>query len=257
MGGRAGKTFEPFPSFFLKNKEMRSKRGYLDNVQKARKEGETPQEVKESNKDIKKIRTLFKYIPSIEKCISKCSDDNILLSTLEKQTKNIEDSASIYKLLQYLICTNRVSFQLLDGESKLSENDSITEYIIYNNEASKEAKFQKLKAKYGSVFTFHGSSIENWYSILRNGPRNLSNTKMMTAGAAYGAGVYSAKAFATASGYSVIRGHYVNSTGISSAVNWKHSIIKGKCIVGVLEIIKKNDYNKNGDFDIVVCPDDH
>lgn len=39
---------------------------------------------------------------------------------------------------------------------------------------------------------FHGSAPENWYSILRNGIRVLSNTKYMTAGAAMGAGVYAA-----------------------------------------------------------------
>jgi len=39
---------------------------------------------------------------------------------------------------------------------------------------------------------FHGSAPENWYSILRNGIRILSNTKYMTAGAALGAGVYAA-----------------------------------------------------------------
>ena len=78
---------------------------------------------------------------------------------------------------------------------------SIQEYIMYNHTAEQERTFQTLKEKHGSVWTFHGSNIENWYSILRNGPRNLSNTKMMTAGAAHGPGVYSAKQFTTASGY--------------------------------------------------------
>lgn len=201
MGGRAAKTFEPFPTFFLKDNEMRTKRGYLDNIKTARETGGEAKDVKENNKDIKKIRNLFKYIPSVEKCLSKCSDDQILVSTIEKQTKEPGESQDIYKLLRYLACTNRVNFKLLEGEDKISEDVSIQEYQLYNHESHQEAKFQELKKKHGSVFTFHGSSIENWYSILRNGPRNLSNTKMMTAGAAYGQGVYSAKAFATASGY--------------------------------------------------------
>ena len=32
--------------------------------------------------------------------------------------------------------------------------------------------------------------MENWFSIVRNGLRNLSNSHMMTAGAAYGQGIY-------------------------------------------------------------------
>jgi hypothetical protein len=46
------------------------------------------------------------------------------------------------------------------------------------------------KQKNGSIYCWHGSSLENWYSIMRNGLRNLSNTSLMTAGAAYGAGIY-------------------------------------------------------------------
>ena len=65
MGSRVAKTFEPFPSFFLKDKELRSKRGYLDNIKEARETGCEAKEVKETNKDIKMIRTLFKFIPSV------------------------------------------------------------------------------------------------------------------------------------------------------------------------------------------------
>ena len=34
-------SFEPFPSFLLINKEIRSKRGYLDNIAKAKESGVT------------------------------------------------------------------------------------------------------------------------------------------------------------------------------------------------------------------------
>jgi ubiquitin-conjugating enzyme E2 Q len=57
------------------------------------------------------------------------------------------------------------------------------------------------KKKHGSNFFFHGSSMENWYSILRNGLRNLSNSALMTAGAAYGAGIYASENYATSYGY--------------------------------------------------------
>ena len=39
-------------------------------------------------------------------------------------------------------------------------------------------------------YLFHGSALENWHSILRNGLRNMSNTQYMSAGAAHGPGVY-------------------------------------------------------------------
>jgi len=48
---------------------------------------------------------------------------------------------------------------------------------------------------------WHGSSLENWYSIFRNGLRNLSNSGMMTAGAAHGAGIYASNNLQTSYGY--------------------------------------------------------
>ena len=178
----------------------------------------------------------------------------MLLKTIEKQTKESKDAQDVYKLLQYLNCTNRVNFKQLKDADSISKSTQFQEFLIYNQDATREATFQKLKQKHGSIFTFHGSSIENWYSILRNGPRNLSNTKMMTAGAAYGAGVYSSCNFSTASGYCGNRGA-VSTLG--SGVSWKHSIVKGKNIIGILEIINKKEYDKNGKHNIVVCPDDH
>jgi hypothetical protein len=53
-----------------------------------------------------------------------------------------------------------------------------------------ERYFNNLKKKHGSVFGFHGSSIENWHSILRNGIKNMSGTAGQLNGAAYGNGVY-------------------------------------------------------------------
>jgi poly [ADP-ribose] polymerase 6/8 len=54
----------------------------------------------------------------------------------------------------------------------------------------RQAAFDALKAEHGSTFAWHGSAPENWHAILRSGLKNASNTKLMTAGAAYGAGIY-------------------------------------------------------------------
>ena len=256
MGCRAGKTFEPFPSFFLLNQELRGKRGYLDNIKKARERGGEAREVLEKNKDIKQIRTLFNYIPSIKRNLAKCNNDEALILKLEEQAKDYEKAQSVYKLLQYITCTNRVNFRKLEGDGKLNSSNTFDEYILYDNEVSRENIFQKLKKKKGSIFTFHGSSIENWYSILRNGPRNLSNTKMMTAGNAYGSGIYSSTDFSIASRYSASAGRRNTEGYFNKGPGWKNSIIKNKWIIGVLEVIKRKRYNKSNNYQITVWPDD-
>lgn len=65
----------------------------------------------------------------------------------------------------------------------------LEEYKIISD-VSIRAEFEAKRKKLGSMFLFHGSPIENWYSIMTNGIQNMSNTKCMLNGAAYGEGVY-------------------------------------------------------------------
>ena len=48
---------------------------------------------------------------------------------------------------------------------------------------------------------FHGSGMENWFSIIRNGIKIASGSKIMTTGAAYGTGIYASDNFSTSLGY--------------------------------------------------------
>ena len=51
------------------------------------------------------------------------------------------------------------------------------------------------------MVVFHGSKLCNWYSILKHGLQNVSNTHMMTSGAAYGQGIYLSRHYGTSLGY--------------------------------------------------------
>lgn len=83
-----------------------------------------------------------------------------------------------------------------------NQNDMFIQYMLIPHDYTKERNFMSNKQKHGSIFCWHGSSLENWYSILRNGLRNLSNTGLMTSGAAHGAGIYASSHFVTSFGYS-------------------------------------------------------
>jgi len=92
--------------------------------------------------------------------------------------------------------------------------------------------------------------MENWYSILRNGLRNLSNTSLMTAGAAYGQGIYASSQYGTSYGYTA---RYTNGKSM-----WKECVdvlTNGFCI-GIVEIINRPVYMKSGD-NIVVVPEEN
>ena len=77
---------------------------------------------------------------------------------------------------------------------------------MVNAAPEKEAKFTALKRLHKTVFAFHGSSIECWHSIIRCGLKNVSNTKLMTAGAACGAGIYTSTNMATSLSYMLTPG---------------------------------------------------
>lgn len=63
-------------------------------------------------------------------------------------------------------------------------------------------------------YLFHGSPLENWHSILRNGLRNMSNTTYMTDGATEGVGVYLADDIRTSYRYGSQGGYYGNQRGL-------------------------------------------
>lgn len=65
---------EPFPTFFLKNKEIRTKRGYLDNIKQVQLAGKNVSEAKkidEKNKDIEKMMKIFTNYPLLKELVDK------------------------------------------------------------------------------------------------------------------------------------------------------------------------------------------
>jgi len=62
--------------------------------------------------------------------------------------------------------------------------------VLLSGPVEREQHFQALKQAHGSLFSWHGSSSGNWHVILRTSLKNMSNTKYMSAGAAYGNGIY-------------------------------------------------------------------
>ncbi len=190
---------EPFPSFFLKEKEERKRSVFGATGANKVAVGE----VKKDNKDIPKIKKLFKVFPGVRELIYGVSSEvsfnfepliKLQADLKEKLKANYpaaDDLVSAYKFATYVIATNRLSLRKLEERERIPQFPAeYTQFAVTNLNPEFERKFEISKKKFGSSFLFHGSGQENWYSILRNGLRVLSNTKYMTCGAAYGAGVY-------------------------------------------------------------------
>lgn len=78
----------------------------------------------------------------------------------------------------------------MNSLKRIPEMNTEYQYMFLSSPPEKEAEFQQLKKKHGSILAFHGSAFGNWHSILRIGLKNFSNTELMSTGAAYGPGIY-------------------------------------------------------------------
>ncbi|KAM7396896.1 hypothetical protein PAMP_019901 [Pampus punctatissimus] len=121
-------------------------------------------------------------------------------SEIKKQMDQIDPLA--YPLLQWILASNRSHIVKLPLNRQLKFMHTPHQFLLISSPPSKEARFQTARKLYGSTFAFHGSHIENWHSILRNGLINASYTKLQLHGAAYGKGIYLSPISSISFGYS-------------------------------------------------------
>eukprot|EP00271_Cylindrocystis_brebissonii_P018857 TRINITY_DN5490_c0_g1_i1.p1 TRINITY_DN5490_c0_g1~~TRINITY_DN5490_c0_g1_i1.p1 ORF type:complete len:624 (-),score=122.67 TRINITY_DN5490_c0_g1_i1:767-2611(-) len=107
-----------------------------------------------------------------------------------------------YKLMRFVVSTNRLTIRRLSEDQQLPLTGTSEQYVVVSDSPEREAIFNRRRAESGSFCAFHGSTLANWYSILRNGLRSMSNTKYMSTGATYGAGIYLSSSLTLSAGYS-------------------------------------------------------
>jgi len=109
-------------------------------------------------------------------------------------------------LIQWTVASNRTYLAVLRDEDRITELSSPYQYLLISATPEAEAKFQELRGLHGSAFAFHGSPVGNWHSILRNGLKNATSTKLQRNGAIYGAGICLAKESRMSLSYTLHRG---------------------------------------------------
>eukprot|EP01120_Amphizonella_sp_Union-15-10_P012160 TRINITY_DN5362_c0_g1_i1.p1 TRINITY_DN5362_c0_g1~~TRINITY_DN5362_c0_g1_i1.p1 ORF type:complete len:176 (-),score=21.54 TRINITY_DN5362_c0_g1_i1:160-687(-) len=123
------------------------------------------------------------------------------------------------------------------------------QYLLLSAPPEKENKFRKLKVKHGSTFAFHGSSIENWHSILRRGLLNASGTNLQVNGKAHGDGIYLSPRAETSFGYCKFRSDPQPVTQKSNDTSNGNRFLSSSNVlcIALCEVVKK-DLRKNGDI---------
>ncbi|CAM9516966.1 unnamed protein product [Ectocarpus sp. 4 AP-2014] len=156
-----------------------------------------------------------------------------------------------YPLLRWLLSATRAHLRPLREDEIIREIPCAKQFMLVTGTAEREANFQRLKreaasnGRTGSFFAFHGSKPDNWHAILQLGLKNMSGSKYMSSGAAYGKGIYMADMLSVSLGYAASDG----------TEHWPLGKTSGMAvIVAVCEVVDRPHYKKaNGCF---VVPDD-
>lgn len=169
---RAENVYEPFPSRFLTeaDKKHRFKMSVLTG------------------------RKLNKNFPSLLSLL-----DGYTNTSLVKLIEKFDTDQQLYDVIGqdlYSWCKFTLSTVITRlNKTEIKKDNQVILEIYEPDHQSWNTTFANTEVK------FHGSKEECWYSILRNGLQVLSRTSMMTAGAAYGNGIYSADCITTSQGY--------------------------------------------------------
>ncbi|XP_036383721.1 protein mono-ADP-ribosyltransferase PARP8 [Megalops cyprinoides] len=172
-----------------------------------------------------------------------------------------------HPLLQWVISSNRSHIVKLPVNRQLKFMHTPHQFLLLCSPPAKESNFRAAKNLFGSTFAFHGSHIENWHSILRNGLVVASNTRLQLHGAIYGSGIYLSPLSSISFGYSGMNKKQQKvASKDDTAANSKTNINlqsqkKGhqpqflqsrnlKCIA-LCEVITSPDLHKHGDIWVV------
>lgn len=145
-------------------------------------------------KDVDFLRKIFTAFPKIRE-LNQTEDAVDMKKSMDLSNPHA------HPLLTWIIQSTR-SHLIKMRERLVSTMRTPHQYLLLSAAPEKQATFDQLKQKSGTVFAFHGSSIENWHSILRNGLYNASGTKHQVNGAAHGAGIYLSPDASVSFGYS-------------------------------------------------------
>lgn len=205
---RKDKIFEPFPTIFLKSKDIKLERGKLsalagnnisqykdfgtiNNILNKNSIDKFISDIKISKNDTELVEKIGREAYSLIKFALKSNKTNLRPCLL---VNNLEVKENLFNESQKKRQNRKKSIEYTNINEELEQYE-----VIYH--PSIEEKFKNNAKNFGTIYLFHGSNYANWYSIMRNGIKICSNTELMTAGMAHGAGIYLASNIGISIGY--------------------------------------------------------
>ena len=236
LSSRRLTIFEPFPHYFLKTEKQMTR-------------GELTALCNTSNQDeINKLKDFKSLDATLTTPFFKIRPFKNMITTLLKYDTDVsieEDlGTDVYNLLRFFIMSaefeiNEVQLfnpsELKTLSNPKTSSKQFRQYML-KHLPEKEAVFTSQANKQQTCYLFHGSGRENWYSIMRNGLKVASHTKVMVNAAAYGRGIYT-------------------STNFEVSLHYTKTYNKTTCIMGVFEAASPTPDKWRKASDIYVVPE--
>ena len=198
--GRWELVFEPFPTISAGGMQLVA---YpipdgTEAPKKKKKKNDDHDSSANQKRDIELAKTVLNSIPPMEDLVSR---DSSFAFDVRKAIERVHPLA--YSMYLWLLDSySRCSLTCIPRDRQVNCMGTPYQYLLITGPPESEMQFQALKARHGTKFAFHGSNAENWHSILHNGLRNASGTKLQVNGAAHGKGIYLSPKAQVSFGYS-------------------------------------------------------
>lgn len=121
----------------MKYNEIRDKRGNLDEIKKQQQLGQDvgkAKKVDEKNKDLTSMTDILMLLPSVTQLITGINTEEELIKKLQTIYGSDQRGYTAYKLLRYILATNRSSIRKLEGPNRIElpagSEDHFEQYIL-------------------------------------------------------------------------------------------------------------------------------
>ena len=121
----------------MKYNEIRDKRGNLDEIKKQQQLGQDvgkAKKVDEKNKDLTSMTDILMLLPSVTQLITGINTEEELIKKLQTIYGSDQRGYTAYKLLRYILATNRSSIRKLEGPNRIElpagAEDHFEQYIL-------------------------------------------------------------------------------------------------------------------------------
>jgi len=140
---------------------------------------------------------ILEKMPLVKQMTAKAHDELSLKKFLAECSPSKDESNLCYQMLRFVVASQRTTIRFIP--EFLPNTDAVA---FFDPHPEKLVNFNKLKNKHGgSYYSFHGTKPECAYSVCRQELRDLSDSHLMTTGAAYGQGIYTTQSLSMASRY--------------------------------------------------------